>query len=132
MTSRLLDPELTALIKRGLDQSVQQVSQPVQHRLLQARQQALAANLQLSAPRRLVSFSYGFALALSITLVIVLWLTPVPYDSVFNSFLIDNPIAPSTTSSVGDIKAMDVIMSTEDLDFLENMDIYEWLEAEYG
>lgn len=93
MTSRLLELELTALLKRGLDQSVQQVSQPVQHRLLQARQQALAANLQLSAPRRLVSFSYGFALALGITLVIVLWLTPVPYDSVFNSFLIDNPIA---------------------------------------
>ncbi|WP_207251694.1 hypothetical protein [Thiothrix fructosivorans] len=31
-----------------------------------------------------------------------------------------------------DVNAMDVLMSGEDMDLLENLDMYEWLEAEYG
>ncbi len=31
-----------------------------------------------------------------------------------------------------DVNAIEVLMSHEDMDLLENLDMYEWLEAEYG
>jgi hypothetical protein len=30
------------------------------------------------------------------------------------------------------VNVMEVLMSNEEMDFLENLEMYEWMEAEYG
>ncbi|MEZ5478256.1 MAG: hypothetical protein R3E95_12455 [Thiolinea sp.] len=39
---------------------------------------------------------------------------------------------PDTMMDESSLTEMDVLMSNEDMEFLENLDIYEWLVAEYG
>ena len=31
-----------------------------------------------------------------------------------------------------EVNVMEVLMSNEEMDFLENLEMYEWMEAEYG
>lgn len=40
-----------------------------------------------------------------------------------------NPASHVTEADVG---VMEVLMSTEDMEFLENLEMYEWLAAEYS
>lgn len=45
-------------------------------------------------------------------------------------------VALLMTQGGGDLESRisdeDVLMSTEDMEFLENLELYEWLDAEYG
>lgn len=41
----------------------------------------------------------------------------------------DSPLVGNEDDVVNDI---DVLMSNEDMEFLENLEMYEWLDAEYG
>lgn len=74
---------------------------------------------------------------------------PVPQQRFFRQTLLGMPFAPlsavlsagvlgvallvtqgSDTETV--VSDEEVIMSTEDMEFLENLELYEWLDAEYG
>lgn len=77
------------------------------------------------------------------------WSAPAPRHRFFGKTLLGMPFAPlSAALSAGvlgvallmtqgsDIEKTvndeDVLMSNEDMEFLENLELYEWLDAEYG
>nr|CAA6811003.1 MAG: Unknown protein [uncultured Thiotrichaceae bacterium] len=74
---------------------------------------------------------------------------PVPRWEFFDKTILGMPLVPlSGALSVGvlgfaflvspgagfegDVNDTDVLMSNEDMEFLENLELYEWLDAEYG
>jgi hypothetical protein len=135
--NRPTEQVLVEAVRRGLDYSANTLDWPVRARLQQARLQALDRHIHWSAFLHLPSFSGGFATAAVVTLAVTLGvlpnatdLPPVEQDSVTFS-----PVPSSrsdTPDTVVDAKVMEVLMSGEEMDFLENLDMYEWLAAEYG
>lgn len=133
---KITENMLLESVKRGLDYSVGNLDSQTQAHLTRIRLQALERNNRSSMFFHIPSFSHGFAAAAVVTLFVTLWVLPNAKDSSPTqaapavSMLMDSgqKAAPMTL----DQEAMDVLMSSEDMDFLENMDIYEWLVAEYG
>lgn len=130
------DAESLKALEQGLNREAEKLSPQIQARLQQARQQAL---LELNT-QYLTKSQSGFA-------------TWFSYLSIFDSkrgvvlaglvvamvlsLGIQVSISPSSDKSLGISEAQpknsaDVLMSNEDIEFLENMDIYEWLAAEYS
>ena len=135
----LTEQQLVASVRRGLDQSVSQLDWQTQAKLTRIRLQALEQPVNRpSFGINLASFSHGFATAAVVTLVTALWLLPetidVPQSShaaLPNSLPVEGqPLIGHLTES--DVSVMDVLMSTEDIEFLENLEMYEWLAAEYS
>lgn len=46
--------------------------------------------------------------------------------------LLATPDSPLTDNEGEVVNDIDVLMSNEDIEFLENLEMYEWLDAEYG
>lgn len=130
------DLELQKALEQGLNRETDHLSPDIQLRLQQARQQAL---VELNTRPRANSQS-GF----------VSWLSSSPLFATKPSAVLagavgalvltlgmqiainhssDNSLSNSDVESTN---ATDVLMSNEDIEFLENMDIYEWLAAEYS
>jgi hypothetical protein len=79
-----------------------------------------------------ISFSHGFVAATIATLVIGLWILPDKHVPLMSApFSLDTVSEIQGTDVVGARAVMDVLTSGEDMDFLENLEMYEWL-AEYG
>lgn len=133
---QLTEKMLLESVKRGLDHSAGNLDSRTRIRLTRIRLQALEQNNRSSMFFHTPSLAHGFAAAAVVTLFVTLWVLPQTQDSFhmqvapLMSWLADSN--PETTPMGLDLNAMDVLMSTEEMDFLENMDIYEWLDAEYG
>lgn len=125
-----VEQTIIRIVKQGLTRSMQQLDNTTQQRLVEKRRQALKYRHHLSGCLNLVSFSQGIAVAAGIALVVILWLMPTTPES---GLAVLPPLTTIETESAGlDTSTMEVLMSNEDLDFLENLDIYEWLDSEYG
>lgn len=123
-------------LKQGLNHEADNLSPPIQVRLQQARQQALrelnTPRLEEVQPRWIAWLSHlrlfdskgsavlvGLVGAMVLTLGVQVALNHWPEKSFSNAEVTPN-------------NSIDVLMSNEDIEFLENMDIYEWLAAEYS
>ncbi len=134
--TQLTEKELLDSIKRGLDYSAGNLDGQTRSRLTQIRLQALEKNNRLSTVFHIPSFAHVFAAAAVVTLFVTLWVLPNVKDSLPMQVTPTVPLSEEMTSGADatelDMNAMDVLMSNEEMDFLENLEIYEWLEAEYG
>ncbi len=122
-TEETTEPLLMAAVRQGMEHSVSHLDWQTQAKLTHLRLQALERANHSSVSFGFSSLSRGFAVAAAVTLAATLWVLP---DQV-----VVHPSAEVFTADV-DINAMDVLMSGEDMDLLENLDMYEWLDAEYG
>ena len=129
MMKKLTEQALVEAVKQGLDSSVDQLDAVMRERLYRARLQALEPRHRLSDFLSGWSFSPSFATAAVVTLAAILWVLPNATDSLTSE-------APVTASNldhaVPEVNVMEVLMSNEEMDFLENLEMYEWMEAEYG
>ena len=123
-------------IEQGLNREADNLSPQVQTRLHQVRQQAMAEFNTQQLPKaqtgwlawlarwQPVDFKSGAVLAglVGVTVLAVGMQVTTNHSS-------DNSLGSSEAKPNN---STDVLMSNEDIDFLENMDIYEWLAAEYS
>lgn len=137
------DNALHDLISTGLSQQADAIDGRMQARLRRARVKAVSAEQEQS-------WSARFWQAVSVPAVMRM---PVAQASVamlvavFSISLVLTPAAvPLGNDNAGigmsdakfqlneaqSLSEMDVLMSNEDMEFLENLEIYEWLVAEYG
>lgn len=153
---------LTDQIQQGLNEAADGLDMCVQSRLRRMRAQAVEAVEHPSAWQRMRRGTnkwlfmnpvvQGAAFASVTTLAVSLWLMPgyqagdeqiatlpVMMESVdtTNTTSIKNVTTHAQNATVHqengmEVNEMDVLMSNEDMDFLENLEVYEWLEAEYG
>lgn len=130
------DAESLKTLEQGLNREAENLSPQIQGRLQQARQKAL---LDLSK-RPVAQAKTGFAAWLSSwsfldtrpravlagllgAMVISLGLQLV-FNHSSDTVVSNTEVSPKNSA--------DVLMSNEDIEFLDNMDIYEWLAAEYS
>lgn len=122
---------LAAHVQQGLDEAADGLDMRVQSRLRCMRVQAVEAVEHPSVWRRMRQVNQslftnpvmqGAAFASVATLAVSLWLMP-GYQAQNTTVYQENGV---------EVNEMDVLMSNEDMDFLENLEVYEWLEAEYG
>ncbi|WP_298607034.1 DUF3619 family protein [uncultured Thiothrix sp.] len=130
------DTESLKALEQGLNREAEHLSPQIQGRLQQARQKAL---LELNKARTVKSQT-GFAAWLGAwsfvdarpraVLAGLVGATVISLGlQLFFNHLSDNSLSNSEVSSKN---SADVLMSNEDIEFLDNMDIYEWLAAEYS
>ncbi len=130
------DAESLKALAQGLNREAENLSLKIQGQLQQARQTALLdfnkqsgvkshrwLTIWLGAWRCLDTRPRAVFAGLVGAMVISLGL-----QLVFNH-TVDNSLGSSEVSSKN---SADVLMSNEDIEFLDNMDIYEWLAAEYS
>ena len=122
-TEETTEPLLMGVVRQGMEHSVIHLDWQTQAKLTHLRLQALERANHSAASFRFSSLARGFAVATAVTLAVTLWVLPDRVEM--------HPSA-EVSAAAPDINAMDVLMSGEDMDLLENLDMYEWLEAEYG
>lgn len=136
--AKLTENMLLESVKRGLDYSASNLDGQTRARLSRIRLQALEQNNRSSTFFHIPSFAHGFAVAAVVTLFVTLWVLPNVKDSLptqaepISSSWEDGVSETDATVTEMDMNVIDVLMSNEEMDFLENLEIYEWLEAEYG
>ena len=115
MTSEHDDKRFLQDVKRALDASTDELDARTQDRLRAAREHALAvaAGKETDSSLGWLLPAGGFVAA-AVAAVVFIMLQPVPTDVVL-SF------------SSGD---MELLTSVEPLELLDNLEFYEWLEAE--
>ncbi|MFN3785253.1 MAG: hypothetical protein ACK4RS_00300 [Thiothrix sp.] len=143
----MTEGKLLAQIRQGMEQAVADVDWQTQAKLTRLRVQLLAqqhAQHHLSLGFDFPSFMQGFVVVSAVTLVATLWslvdhldappptfaLTPVNSANVANQGSTPENKAPVAEPEL-DITTLDVLLATEDIDFLHDLDMYLWL-AEYG
>ncbi|UOG91578.1 MAG: hypothetical protein L3K52_15475 [Candidatus Thiothrix sulfatifontis] len=135
MRHEITEQLLVSAVKQGMDQAVMGLDWQTQATLTRLRLQALereqkrhwAEGFGLSA------FSRGFAIATAVTLAATLWVLPdtaIPPDSL--AAAAGDHFTDAAAETDADVNVMEVLMASEDMDLLENLEMYEWLEAEYG
>ncbi|HRJ53279.1 MAG TPA: hypothetical protein PLE99_10955 [Candidatus Thiothrix moscowensis] len=135
---KLTENILIESVKQGLDYSADNLDMHTRVRLTRIRLQAIEQNNRSSSFFHVPSFAHGFAAAAVVTLFVALWVLPnadqmlSPQSVPPVSTLVMPETEASASASVLDGNEMDILMSHEEMDFLENLEIYEWLEAEYG
>lgn len=93
-------------VKQQLDQQAEQLDELTTARLRTARLQALDVAHQ---PRKFWLPAFGTATAAAIALAVVVWHSPAEWPGAFED--------------------MDIMASGEDLELIEEMDFYDWLDA---
>ena len=137
------DKEWLAAISRGLARESEQLRPDIQARLQAARERALAAGSKAPATRP-VARDAGWgrwldnwigkpvwqaaALASVAVLAVTVLLSPQGLGP-SAELALDDPFVQEA-GTVGNVA--DVLMSNEEMDFLENLELFEWLAAEYG
>ncbi len=138
------DAEWVDLISRGLDSQSEKLDPLIAARLRRARMQAVAASQQIAEPWTVGGWLGGVfsarravlgggvmagAMALVLTLLLTLLLTQ-------GIFIPTQETGSMPDGLVGEsmLNEMDILMFNDDADveFLENLEVYEWLAAEYG
>lgn len=137
MNKNKADIELRHMISVGLSQQAGAIDASMQAKLRRARTKAVS-NRDVSSSwlmRMWQLFSVPSVMSapfaqLSVALLVM----------IFSLSLVLMPSSPVSENGLGmegqnvvpTTGAMDVLMSNEDMEFLENLEIYEWLVAEYG
>lgn len=133
MRQEITERLLVGAVRQGMDQVVRDLDWQTQARLTRLRLQALEQQPHhLSTGFDFSSFSRGFAVATAVTLAITLWVLPNAMEPVPGTLSMLNDRFAEPADTAVDVTAMDVLMSNEEMDFLEDLEMYEWLEAEYG
>lgn len=123
MSKEITEQVLLKAVKQGMDHSVSSLDWQTRAKLTRMRLQALERQSSLSRKVDFLSFFQGFATALTITLAVLFGVMPHMTTPASENFL---------SEVGGEAGTMEVLMSPEDMEFLENLEMYEWLEAEYG
>ena len=130
------DKERLNALEQGLNREADNLSPQLQTRLQQARQQAMTdLNVRrLSKTQsgfvgwfnslRLFDFKGSAVLAGLVGAAVLAIGMQVAINHSSDNSLVSSEVKPNNST--------DVLMSNEDIEFLENMDIYEWLAAEYS
>ncbi|MFZ1342831.1 hypothetical protein [Thiothrix eikelboomii] len=128
------EAEWQKALEQGLNREADELSLAIQARLQQARQQALLelntqslakakrnwlASLMGRVEAKPSAVLAGLVGAMVLTVGVQVAMNHWADQSLTNAEAMPNNSA-------------DVLMSNEDIEFLENMDIYEWLAAEYS
>ncbi|SEA93756.1 hypothetical protein SAMN05660964_02878 [Thiothrix caldifontis] len=134
MRHEITEQLLVSAVRQGMDQAVIGLDWQTQAKLTQLRLQALELEPKRhwSACFNSSSLSRGFAVATAVTLAVTLWVLP---DVV--KLHPDEPVASGDNFTDAkavdeDVNVMEILTASEDMELLENLDMYEWLEAEYG
>lgn len=132
MTQEMAEDLLVDAVRQGMDHSVMNLDWQIQAKLTHLRLQALEQTNQSSVSSSFSSLARGFAVATAVTLAATLWVLPNVAD-VWSGVLSSSSDTLTDASAADlDVNVMDVLRSGEDMDLLENLDMYEWLDAEYG
>lgn len=129
MTHKWNDERLAQVIQQSLDAAEQQLAPATRQRLYRLRQQALEPRRRLSQFFTSPSYSWVTASIGLVTLSLILWGMPLqfaPKPAVTTAPLISQT-GTDAKYTESELNNMDVIMSNEEFDFLENLDMYEWL-----
>lgn len=118
------DIALLAAVQQGMDQSVHNLDYQTRARLTHLRLQVLEQESALSKKVDFLSLFQGGVATMAITLAVIFGVLPMTTTKA--------PLATVVPETAVVGEALDVLMSNEDMEFLENLEIYEWLEAEYG
>lgn len=133
----LTEQALVEAVKQGLDHSVSGLDFQTREKLRQVRLRALTQTNRSSALFAFPSFTPSFAMAALVTLTTTLWVLPTATDSLTP----ETPVAllpdaglpvAEAINNASPVSVIDVLMSNEDMDFLKNLEMYEWMDAEYG
>lgn len=135
MRHEITEQLLVTAVKQGMDHAVMGLDWQTQAKLTRLRLQALELQQKRhwSEGFGLSSLSRGFAVATAVTLAATLWVLPetvLPPDNV--AAVAGDHFADAAVETDADVNVMEILMASEDMDLLENLDMYEWLEAEYG
>ena len=130
------DKELLNALEQGLNREADNLSPQLQTRLQQARQQAMT-ELNVRRLSKVQSGFVGWFNSLQLfdfkSSAVVAGLVGASVLAIGMQVAINHSSDNSLVSSeVKPNNSTDVLMSNEDIEFLENMDIYEWLAAEYS
>ncbi|OQX11210.1 MAG: hypothetical protein BWK73_18245 [Thiothrix lacustris] len=127
---------LVSAVKQGMEQAVMELDWQTQAKLTRLRLQALELEQQRhwSEGFGLSAFSRGFAIATAVTLAATLWVLPetVVSPEGLATAAADDPVTNADAETDANANVMEVLTASEDMDLLENLEMYEWLEAEYG
>ena len=131
------DNNLHTIVCRSLDKDVDALSASIQSRLTQSRTGALEKSLEPSSYfpfnfiKQPVNVAAVFASLLLVTLsfVVVLNVNEDIGLEVADSNLM--PYEPIEENIVNDDVGKDFFLTEEDLDFFENLDLYQWLDSEF-
>jgi hypothetical protein len=132
MTQEMTESLLVDAVRQGMDHSVMNLDWQIQAKLTHLRLQALEQTNQSSVSFSFPSLVRGFAIATAVTLATTLWVLPNVVDVRPGALPSSRDTLTDASAAELDVNVMDVLMSGEDMDLLENLDMYEWLEAEYG
>jgi uncharacterized protein (DUF1697 family) len=145
----LRETELQTKIVEALEAECGQLDTLICRRLQQSRQQAVVATEQPFWLRGLAnSREHWLTAGMTATFVFVVSLMVFSPETTQDAFvnataqpstsaniekvalLPKEPIEVSTVNTIG--KDFDALLNEEDLDFFENMELYQWLDAEFG
>lgn len=138
MNNNLPDAELSNSVRISLAKQVDAIDDNMLARLRRARVAAVSSGQQGGLLQRLWNnISMSPVLSAPVAQASVAMLVAVFSISLV---LMPPPLVSKSASSGVDVQQngrqalseMDVLMSNEDMEFLENLEIYEWLVAEYG
>jgi hypothetical protein len=132
MMQDITEQLLVETVRQGMDQSVRDLDWQTQAKLTRLRLQAMEQKSHLSEHFGFSSFSRGFAVATAVTLAATLWVLPDVTETPPGVLPVPSDNLTDASDSDLDMNVMEVLMSSEDMDLLENLEMYEWLEAEYG
>lgn len=132
----LTEQVLVEAVKRGLEHSVTNLDAATREKLYRVRLQALE---RVDRPSGFSFFSSpfpSFAMVAVFTLGVALWVlpnAPGPLISELPMASVPEVFSPDVAeAAMSGASTMEVLMSNEEMDFLEDLEMYEWLEAEYG
>lgn len=137
MRHEITEQLLVSAVKQGMDQAVMGLDWRVQAKLTRLRVQALELEQKRHWSETLgfSALSRGFAITIAVTLAATLWVLPdtvAPPDSLATAAGETFTDSPTETDTDVGVSVMEILMVSEDMELLENLDMYEWLEAEYG
>ena len=135
---------LTEQIRRSLDHEVAHLDATTIHQLRRARLRALRAG-SIAENARESEFS-GWLASFERRRLFPRWSTSLAALLVGSVLLFSVPVSNSpdlttpqwtedgalSAETEPELNELDVLMSNEDMEFLENLEVYEWLVAEYG
>ena len=134
MRHEITERLLISAVKHGMDHAVMGLDWQTQAKLTRLRLQALELEQKRhwSEGFGLSSFSRGFAIATAVTLAATLWVLPETALPPENLAAVGDHFTDAAAETDADVNVMEILMASEDMDLLENLDMYVWLEAEYG
>ena len=132
MTQEMTERLVMGVVKQGMEHSVLNLDWQTQAKLTRLHLQALDQLDPSSAGFNLSLRARWCAGAPAVPLTACCWLLPARGGRHPGVLALSSDTLTDASAANLDVSVMDVLMSGEDMDLLENLDMYEWLDAEYG